>query len=368
QARLVVEGVWPEAFYVEATMAGQFRPRGLSSGLITVLTLFTTIAFSSSLAAEGLTLNQCANGGINDPVDHLQCYEGWISGNANQNKAAYKEGEFLPNRVVMTGLNIGSTYTYEFSWDTLHSGKHALDYIGTYHHDVVNADACQGLSAALCTGVVSTTAIPADPGLGFVPIPGQFTLFGGNLSPVAVGDYTAPAADERGIKVSFAPTQSTAILTWGAHISSPLDWGDGNTASDISGSPYHTQNKNLRDSTGNIVASGGRDVQLSAAAVFVPAEITVTKTANADGTFSFESYRNGMDLPPDGETNPWTLMTGGSTTLNPMDDGEMTITETLLPAGDWRIKSIVCSELGEGEIFSYVFGQDPATDTAVFDI
>ena len=349
-------------------MSGRIRFAGLRASLVAVLIVPGIVFFSSSVNAEGLTLHQCANGGINDPVDHLECHEGWISGNANQNKAAYAEGEFLPSRVTITGLTVGSLYTYEFSWDILHSGLHALDYIGTYNHNVTNANACQGLSASICAGGPNTTAIPADPTLGFAPIPGNMTLFGGVLSPIAVGDYTSPAADERGIKVSFTPSQSTVVLTWGAHISSPVDWGDGNTASDINGSPYHQQNKSLKNSLGEVVASGGQDIQLSAAAVFVPAAITVTKTANTAGTFSFESFREGMALPPDGESNPWTLQTGQSKVLNPMDDGTMTITETALPSADWRINSIICSEIGMGEIFSYVFGEDPPTDTAEFEI
>ena len=349
-------------------MASQFRPRGQLSGLILVILFFSAVLISPSLYAEGMTLNQCANGGISDPVDHLQCYEGWISGNANKQKAAYAEGEFLPVRVTLTGLTIGSQYTYEFSWDTTHSGKHALDYVGTYNHDVSNANACQGLLASICSGTVSAAAIPVDPSLGFVPIAGQMTLFGGTLAAIAAGDYTSPGGVARGLRVSFTPDQATVVLTWGAHIASPIDWGDGNTASDINGSPYHTQNESLRDSGGNVVASGGQDVQLSAAAVFVPAQVMVTKTANASGTFSFESFRDGMDLPPDGQFNPWNLMTGESTMLNPMDDGEITIAETSLPAGEWRIKSITCSELGEGEVFAYVFGQGDPTDTAVFEI
>jgi hypothetical protein len=353
-------------------MASQFRPSGRMPGLISIILCFSAVLFAPSAFAEGMTLNQCANGGITDPVDHLECHEGWISGNANKNKAAYREGEFLPYRVILTGLTTGSLYTYEFSWDTLHSGKHALDYIGTFNHNVSNADACQGLSASLCTGTVTMTAIPADPGLGFAQIAGQFTLFGGTLSAVAPGDYTAPGAAERGISVSFTPDQTTVILAWGGHIASPIDWGNGNTASDINGSPYHTQNKQLRDFEGNVVASGGQDVQLSAAAVFVPANITVTKIANLDETFEFESYVEvsgvPMDLTPDGEVNPWILMTGESKTLTPMETAEVTISETGIPAGDWRLASITCSELGVGEIFSYVYLTDPATDTAVFDV
>jgi hypothetical protein len=84
-----------------------------------------SIFISSNVFGAGITLSQCANGGVKEDIIHDQCHDGWISGNANQSKAAYAEGEFLPYRVVMTGLTTGATYTYQFSWDTLKSGKHA---------------------------------------------------------------------------------------------------------------------------------------------------------------------------------------------------------------------------------------------------
>ena len=83
----------------------------------TLLVLFL-FAWAQVASAEGISLNQCANGGIADSVDHVQCYEGWINGNLNQSKAAYAEGNFVPYRARLTGLTAGQKYTYSFSWDT----------------------------------------------------------------------------------------------------------------------------------------------------------------------------------------------------------------------------------------------------------
>ena len=191
------------------------------------------IAAAPALAfAESISLNQCANGGIADAVSHLECHDGWINGNLNKTKAAFAEGDFVPYRARLTGLTPGSQYTYEFSWDTLKSGTQALDYIGTYKHSVTGADACDG-AAAPCPGTTTTAAIPMpDPALIFPQIPGVITLFGGNID--AVGPYLNIAVDVQGISVIFTPDQANAVLAWGGHIATPLDWMEP-SASDING-------------------------------------------------------------------------------------------------------------------------------------
>jgi len=348
-------------------MAKLFR-NTLLTGVIPVALLFI-IFHSTAAMAEGLSLNQCANGGIADDVTHLSCHEGWINGNLNASKAAYAEGEYVPYRVQMTGLTPGEQYTYSFSWDTLKSGKHALDYIGTYDFSITSANACDGV-AGPCPGTTTTIIIPPDPSVGGKEFPAVrvFTLFGGTLD--VVGPFTTPSADVRAISVTFTPDQSNAVLTWGGHISTPADWGNNSTASDIKGSPYHMSNMSLQiTSTGQPVAGGGQDVALSAAAVFVPSLINVTKISNLDGTFTFESDIDGQVLMPIGDAvSPWTLVRDESKTIDAMDNGTVTITETGLPEGDWRIKSITCSQLGEGEVFSYVYPDDPVTASAELEV
>jgi hypothetical protein len=347
-----------------AMLFSYFRPSGLTTVILAIFLLHATTAF-----AESLSLNQCANGGISDSVDHLSCHDGWINGNLNASKAAYAEGDYVPYRVQMTGLTPGQQYTYSFSWDTLKSDKHALDYIGTYNYSVLDANACDG-AAGPCPGTMTTIAIPPDPTLGGIetPVLREFTLFGGTLD--SVGPFSSPSADVRAISVTFTPDQSNAVLAWGGHISSPMDWGNGETASDIKGSPYHMSNMSLNiTGTGQPVASGGQDVQLSAAAVFVPSLINVTKLSNLDGTFIFESDIDGQVLIPIGDAiSPWILERDQSKVIDAMDEGVVTITETGLPEGDWRIKSITCSQLGVGEVFSYVYPDDTPTASAKLNV
>jgi hypothetical protein len=310
---------------------------------------------ASQAAAEGLTLQQCANGNIDDPVDHLECYDGWINGSANAQKAAFTENAFVPYRVSLTGLNIGETYTYSFSWDTMHQGLHGLDYVGTYNASITRADLCQGLAGVSClVGTETTLLVPKDPEIAAAGVPqpdGVFTMYGGDL--VTAGDYSSPDTESRAISVVFTATASNAVLGWGGHLSSPMDWGDGTTASDIKGSPYHVSNIALTNGSGEVVASGGQDVQLSAAAVYVPARINVSKMSNKDGTFSFESFIGTEAVAPDGEINPWTLGRDETKTLEAVKDGTVSIEEISLPPGDWRVASVVCSDYQGGQIFNY---------------
>jgi hypothetical protein len=335
------------------------------AGIKYILLSVCLLTITQLVLAEGIVLKQCANGGISDPVTHDECHEGWIKGNLNAGKAAYAEGEFVPYRAKLTGLAVGNKYSYSFSWNRLKKGTHALDYIGTFNHSVIDADPCEGIAS--CSGPPDWEDIPGD-SLPFVQVPGQIALYGGTIDKVGPL-YIDLDAETRSISVTFTPSQSTVVLAWGGHIASPLDWDGGETASDISGSPYHMSNIALLDSNGVSVAGGAQDAALSAAAVFVPSVINVSKISNAGGSFMFQSWLDGnIPIPPDGEINPWSLDAGQEKTLDALDKGTITITETNLPDGDWRVESITCSKVGEGDVFSYQYGADPVTDTAEFEV
>jgi uncharacterized repeat protein (TIGR01451 family) len=72
------------------------------------------------------------------------------------------------------------------------------------------------------------------------------------------------------------------VLAWGGHIATRKDWGNGNSAVAISGSPYHTRLIDLDGSGGN------QDRSLSAAAVIFPGFIHIVKnTTGGNATFPF---------------------------------------------------------------------------------
>ncbi|NNG21141.1 hypothetical protein HJ590_16565 [Naumannella sp. ID2617S] len=124
-----------------------------------------------------------------------------------------------------------------------------LDYLTSYTRTLTSAEPCADLRipANLCANA-DTLPIPVDPGLSPVSQePGVFTMFGGDLtgagpytyswgtSPNSSGKYVGDTSTE--ILVLFTATSSDAVLAWGGHIASRKDWGNGNSAVSISGSP-----------------------------------------------------------------------------------------------------------------------------------
>ena len=88
-------------------------------------------------AGVGTSASQCANApdGIGDCVTGGGD-TGWINGNLNvrvTHKALYREGDFVPFRVEITGLAAGQTYTLGIGYDAVEKSLHTYDYLGTYN-------------------------------------------------------------------------------------------------------------------------------------------------------------------------------------------------------------------------------------------
>src|SRR4029078_5964074 len=107
--------------------------------------------------------------------------------------------------------------------------------------------------------------IPADTGIVFAnpsstQAPGAISIWNGAITNIAYG--ASDPVGKRSVIVTFTATSSTVVLAWGGHIASHIDWGAGNSAGAISGSPYHMRLLDLdNDGLGNM------DRSLAAAAV-----------------------------------------------------------------------------------------------------
>src|SRR5206468_2160229 len=82
------------------------------------------------------------------------------------------------------------------------------------------------------------------------------------------------------IRLSFSVpsaigANSAIVLAWGGHIASQGDWGTGNSASAISGSPYHMALDLLDGSS-----TGSQDRALSTSAIFFTPSITTLLSAS----------------------------------------------------------------------------------------
>jgi hypothetical protein len=326
----------------------------------------TLVVFAPGATASGTiagSLSQCTNGAVGNPITLEQCagasgggsvsilngqanskgYANWVNGNSNGSKSHWKEGDFIAYRTV---INVpAGNHTIEISFDTVHSGGHAIDYLGSYdatettdtscpqskvddntivscltshslspfHANYSNPCADLGTLGGGCTTNGSaptptglTGSIPAADitsaaaqncgGAGstgnvhngtFTQIPGAFKIFGPSGSSVGtvsyksqnVGSGTGQCTTTVDIAFTMGGSgQQTAVLAWGGHIASAADWGVGNSAGAVSGSPYHMSLVSIDGTT-----LGSQDRALATSAVFFTPSIT-TKVLNAAGT------------------------------------------------------------------------------------
>ena len=312
----------------------QLTARGRNSGL-------STQAMFGNPAAN---LDQWAN--LNNA---------WVNGNLGSSKAKYFEGDSIPYRLAFTNLDTTAVHHVTMQWDTLKGGKHALDYITTFNRSVkhvapnvvpgeTDIDTCAGVSGSACNNANwVAVAIPINADAPAAQIPGEFRLFGGGtVTDFTTSGYTIDALNSdhpTSITVNFKTTVANPVLVWGGHIATRLDWGSGNSAISISGSPYHTRLLDLDGSGGN------QDRSLSSDAVVFPAKITIVKSANgatADFTFS------ATPAPLSG----FTLTAGSSITPDPsksfaLNQNSQFTTYTVSeadPSPAYALSNVVCVE------------------------
>src|SRR5438128_1831410 len=95
----------------------------------------TTAATEADAAAADL--DQCRNGDASSPTNCVDAPggEGWANGNAGAQDSHYVEGYSIPYRMTFTGVTAG-TWTVDLGYDTVHSSKHAIDFLTQY--DLIN--------------------------------------------------------------------------------------------------------------------------------------------------------------------------------------------------------------------------------------
>jgi hypothetical protein len=325
---------------------------------------YATITFTD--APPQADLDQARNGAYDDPVSPIN----WVNGNLGSEQAHYVEGYSVPYRCVMDNLPIdGTEIILTLGYDIKHSDRHALDFLTYYNrtnippHFDVYGHPCEEINPLQdITGVSSTETtwpVPAPSSDGS-PVPGQpttaynnitaeegtdginMTLFGGTISDISyhIQGSLTDSQSETQINITFTVDSETAVLAWGGHIASRIDWGyDGNgdprSAGGISGSPYH-----MRTIDWNLNNLGNQDRSLSAVAVWVPpGNIIVEKVAiGGDETFDYT-----------GDLGDFSLATSSgyaSTTFSSIQPGIYDITE--LAEVGWTFNSIVIDDPSGG--------------------
>lgn len=313
-------------------------------------------------------LSQVRNGAVgcdltvpnscNDPAD-------WVNGNAGASNAHYQEGQSIPYRMVMKDLTIGN-HSVVIEWDVKHSNANAIDFITHYQRVNESIQPCgpanhpEDIVPGCNPANFTTFDIPAPTGVNS-PIPGlpenafnalpvaqrRMTMYNGTITSMV---YTNPQGDlsqaqsSTRITINFTAANSTVVMAWGGHIARAADWGAGNSASGISGSPYHTRLISLDGSGGN------QDRSLSAAAVLPPSSCTLTNdnidvcdlpvitthalagTAVAGQTYSFALVNSGGSnaFISSQDTNP----SDGTISANVTTSGAGSYTITLTTTND----------------------------------
>jgi len=202
------------------------------------------------------TIGQCANG----PTGDESCTgSGWVTGSLNANRSRYREGDFVPFRVTVSGLSANATYTLGIGYDAVVTGLHAYDYLGSYdasRRPVQSIVPCSGVAGTAgqhaCGASASTLDVPIDTHTTF-PSGGQahgmFSAWGARLESAS---YVAPSpinvnttgTVERHVEIRFVAQGPSAVIAWGGHVASILDWGAGRTfAGSGSGAPFHMRLK-----------------------------------------------------------------------------------------------------------------------------
>ncbi|NIO61080.1 MAG: hypothetical protein GTO35_00255, partial [Gammaproteobacteria bacterium] len=332
------------------------------SGNLDETALATTTFTDAKPAAD---LDQVRNGPATAPWDPAE----WVNGNAGPSNAHYAEGYSIPYRCIMTDLPIGTPITITFGYDIKHGDRHAIDYLTHYNrtdnpsHETVfghppeEIDPTDGITGTWTVNDThtiprpDTTNSPVDdmPGLSWDWLVGNetidgvaMTIFNGTISDITYdedGDLTASQSEAR-LNVTFTAVGPTAVLAWGGHIASRLDWGyddagDPRSAGGLTGSPYH-----MRLIGWTINNLGQQDRSLKVAAVFVPGTVVIVKDAIPDDPqeFDFTSTTlpdSAFTLVDDGIVDNWIMYSG-------LAAGTYNVTE-IIPTG-WDLTSLTVSD------------------------
>ena len=284
-------------------------------GMGIALFLALTFLYVSVALAAAANIDQCANGSVATPVACAGSgsgSSGWVHGDVNASKAHWKEGDSLPYRMKLSGITSG-TWTLQIGWDITKGGTHAIDYLTSFDRTETLAmgnNPCDTVGCDLTN--FDTFAIPDDPtgpqhcGLpGRTQIAGVFTIFGATGTTVDITGVSAygftsgcPTGDSHNtIQIQFTSTDPNPVIAWAGHIANQVDWGEGNSAAGITGSPYHTNLEGMCSGSPNPCTDGGaQDRALAAAAVSF---VSMTTQRNPNTA-----------IPPGGNVSDTATLTG----------------------------------------------------------
>ncbi len=361
------------------------------------LTIWLLTLFSATRAdAQACQFQQGQNGGVRGAV--ISPVE-FARGNVNGSKAHYVEGNSIPYRIEFTTLTANTQYRALISFDVKKQTKYALDYItGFQNLKYSSTDPAEQVNPIIGTGlegiggiVVNTFPIP-NPTFSTLAsfnttATNSFTLlktpayFNPEVT-TPVSPLSAAARDKGNIAIwnatinsmQYVNTINTSssdvhatfeviftkannanpvVLAWGGHIASTQTWGEGNSAHDIPGSPYHMFVETVETSDGvNTICNGNMDCQLSSNAVSILPTCSISGPTRACPETNLLTYTATLDAATYGAVNyTWLLTNGspsagaqltgtlsGSTTAATMSRDVTPLAADFIPGGKFRLQ------------------------------
>ncbi|MCH6234335.1 S8 family serine peptidase [Cognataquiflexum rubidum] len=245
--------------------------------------LMLLLLFAANFSfAQTVKLEQGQNGGINQaPVSPVN----WATGNSNNSNSHFFEGQSIPYRVTISKIRSGFKGVIEIEWDTRSNGKSAIDYITGFDRICEVVEPVPGLpygsNAYQYASIPVPGAVSGMPAASFNQVPAserRLAIHGGQFGTVSYVVQQSPTSNSAitRIRINFTANRNTVVIAWGGHIADAKDWGDGNSASSISGSPYHTRLVSLN---GKSVGSQDRSVQAASTSIDLDPNCEITGDA-----------------------------------------------------------------------------------------
>ena len=287
------------------------KPSALRSFALFALLISAVAAVNAQKGGSSILLattdtDACQNGARNTP--ELPCSgSAWSNGNLNINNSQWVEGEYVPVRIKISGLVAGSTgNTVTIDYDTTTAGKHTFDWLGDYDASTPGGtnDPCSGVTP--CANPTSTP-IPDDPNVPntFEPAGRDMTIWNGTITNISTptiisGDYSGTSITRIVVTYDVNPGLTNVVIAFGAHIAHRLDWGFGNTAINLNGSPYH-------------LTAGGGQVSMKVDATIFPSIITIIKSVSTiplpgEGPGTTSTFSFGFTFNQGATTTPFNLV------------------------------------------------------------
>ena len=355
--------------------------------------------FTQRADAQACQFQQGQNGGVGgaviSPVDFAR-------GNVNGSKAHYVEGNSVPYRIEFTTLTANTQYRALISFDVKKQTKHAMDYITGFQNlkysptdpaeqiDPLKGTGLEGLGSIVANTFAipnptftnstsyNTTATnsftqlktpaffnpettsPASPYSSAIRDKGNMVIWNATINSIQYINTIDPTLSDvhATFEVVFtkANNANPVVLAWGGHIASTQTWGEGNSAHDIPGSPYHMFVETVETTVGNnTICNGNMDCQLSSNAVTILPTCSITGPVVACPETNLLTYTAALDANLYGAVNyTWLLTNGtpsagaqlsgtltGSTTATSMTRNAVPIAADFLAGGNFRLQLTV---------------------------